>query len=239
MSKQDALLFFYYAVKCNCSLNHVTKWFQGLLLPLLPLNHFSPHLRQLITQQLERWTPYSCTFILFIIRARWLSLAWQDVQNNVSYAAALKEKYCLNWECFLAVTSPSAPQPASSSCEEAPGLRIHFFLFCLSPPAGEYLEVLKSYSLLLNTNLRGATTAQLLESRVCPSIGMENYKHRHLRCKWHKLEHVSSAVANLGISEELKAKLQDVMVARSLLSIGKVLGEGGCITSGTVIIKLF
>uniref|UniRef100_H3DGS2 receptor protein-tyrosine kinase n=1 Tax=Tetraodon nigroviridis TaxID=99883 RepID=H3DGS2_TETNG len=34
-------------------------------------------------------------------------------------------------------------------------------------------------------------------------------------------------VANLGISEELKAKLQDVMVARSLLSIGKVLGEEG------------
>ncbi|CAG09482.1 unnamed protein product, partial [Tetraodon nigroviridis] len=33
-------------------------------------------------------------------------------------------------------------------------------------------------------------------------------------------------LANLGISEELKAKLQDVMVARSLLSIGKVLGEG-------------
>lgn len=47
---------------------------------------------------------------------------------------------------------------------------------------------------------------------------------------------VLSAVANLGISEELKAKLQDVMVARSLLSIGKVLGEGGCTT--TVIINV-
>uniref|UniRef100_A0A8C9VE27 receptor protein-tyrosine kinase n=1 Tax=Scleropages formosus TaxID=113540 RepID=A0A8C9VE27_SCLFO len=33
-------------------------------------------------------------------------------------------------------------------------------------------------------------------------------------------------VANLGISEELQAKLQDVMIGRSLLSIGKVLGEG-------------
>uniref|UniRef100_A0A8C9VAU0 receptor protein-tyrosine kinase n=1 Tax=Scleropages formosus TaxID=113540 RepID=A0A8C9VAU0_SCLFO len=32
--------------------------------------------------------------------------------------------------------------------------------------------------------------------------------------------------ANLGISEELQAKLQDVMIGRSLLSIGKVLGEG-------------
>lgn len=35
-----------------------------------------------------------------------------------------------------------------------------------------------------------------------------------------------STVGNLGISEELKAKLQDVMVTRTLLSIGKVLGEG-------------
>lgn len=35
-----------------------------------------------------------------------------------------------------------------------------------------------------------------------------------------------SAVENLGISEELQAKLQDVMVMRTLLSVGKVLGEG-------------
>lgn len=35
-----------------------------------------------------------------------------------------------------------------------------------------------------------------------------------------------SKVANLGISEELQAKLQDVMITRTLLSIGKVLGEG-------------
>lgn len=53
---------------------------------------------------------------------------------------------------------------------------------------------------------------------------------RRSRCHRHKHEHVLSAVANLGVSEELKAKLQDVMVARSLLSIGKVLGEGGCNT---------
>ncbi|KAL4641274.1 tyrosine-protein kinase Mer [Arapaima gigas] len=32
--------------------------------------------------------------------------------------------------------------------------------------------------------------------------------------------------ASLGISEELQAKLEDVMIGRSLLSIGKVLGEG-------------
>uniref|UniRef100_A0AAQ4PGA0 receptor protein-tyrosine kinase n=1 Tax=Gasterosteus aculeatus aculeatus TaxID=481459 RepID=A0AAQ4PGA0_GASAC len=31
---------------------------------------------------------------------------------------------------------------------------------------------------------------------------------------------------NLGVSEELQAKLQDVMVARNLLTIGKILGEG-------------
>uniref|UniRef100_A0AAX7VYC5 receptor protein-tyrosine kinase n=1 Tax=Astatotilapia calliptera TaxID=8154 RepID=A0AAX7VYC5_ASTCA len=34
------------------------------------------------------------------------------------------------------------------------------------------------------------------------------------------------SLSNLGISEELQAKLQDVMVMRTLLSVGKVLGEG-------------
>uniref|UniRef100_A0A8C6UVC4 receptor protein-tyrosine kinase n=1 Tax=Neogobius melanostomus TaxID=47308 RepID=A0A8C6UVC4_9GOBI len=33
-------------------------------------------------------------------------------------------------------------------------------------------------------------------------------------------------LSNLGISEQLQAKLQDVMVTRNLLSIGKILGEG-------------
>ncbi|XP_037534350.1 tyrosine-protein kinase Mer [Nematolebias whitei] len=37
---------------------------------------------------------------------------------------------------------------------------------------------------------------------------------------------VAVTLANLGISEELQAKLQDVMITRTLLSIGKVLGEG-------------
>ncbi|KAM6997945.1 tyrosine-protein kinase Mer [Tautogolabrus adspersus] len=37
---------------------------------------------------------------------------------------------------------------------------------------------------------------------------------------------VGITLGNLGVSEELQAKLQDVMVMRSLLSIGKVLGEG-------------
>uniref|UniRef100_A0A665WKQ7 receptor protein-tyrosine kinase n=1 Tax=Echeneis naucrates TaxID=173247 RepID=A0A665WKQ7_ECHNA len=37
---------------------------------------------------------------------------------------------------------------------------------------------------------------------------------------------VLSVVGNLGVSDELQAKLQDVMVMRNLLSIGKVLGEG-------------
>uniref|UniRef100_A0A8C5HPU7 receptor protein-tyrosine kinase n=1 Tax=Gouania willdenowi TaxID=441366 RepID=A0A8C5HPU7_GOUWI len=35
-----------------------------------------------------------------------------------------------------------------------------------------------------------------------------------------------SAIGNLGVSEELQNKLQDVMVTRNLLSIGKILGEG-------------
>ncbi|XP_036429522.1 tyrosine-protein kinase Mer [Colossoma macropomum] len=37
---------------------------------------------------------------------------------------------------------------------------------------------------------------------------------------------IEMTLANLGISEDLQAKLQDVMILRSLLSIGKVLGEG-------------
>lgn len=36
----------------------------------------------------------------------------------------------------------------------------------------------------------------------------------------------SLLVASLGISSELQAKLQDVMIVGNLLSIGKVLGEG-------------
>lgn len=37
---------------------------------------------------------------------------------------------------------------------------------------------------------------------------------------------IGITLENLGVSEELQAKLQDVMVMRTLLSIGKVLGEG-------------
>ncbi|XP_070771693.1 tyrosine-protein kinase Mer [Enoplosus armatus] len=37
---------------------------------------------------------------------------------------------------------------------------------------------------------------------------------------------IGVTLGNLGVSDELQAKLQDVMVMRSLLSVGKVLGEG-------------
>ncbi|XP_044068926.1 tyrosine-protein kinase Mer [Siniperca chuatsi] len=37
---------------------------------------------------------------------------------------------------------------------------------------------------------------------------------------------IEVTLGNLGVSDELQAKLQDVMIMRSLLSIGKVLGEG-------------
>ncbi|XP_028280147.1 tyrosine-protein kinase Mer [Parambassis ranga] len=37
---------------------------------------------------------------------------------------------------------------------------------------------------------------------------------------------IEITLANLGVSDELQAKLQDVMVMRNLLSVGKVLGEG-------------
>lgn len=208
-------------------------------LPLLPLNHLRSHLREVRSQQLERWTPYSCKFILLIIRAQWLFLPGR-MCRIMCHTQQLWEKNIVWIESVSSRWPPlqhlSLHHPAVRRLLDSQYI---FFPFSLSPPAGEYLEVHKSCSLSLNTNPRGATTGQLLESRVCPSIGIENYKRRHLWCKWHKLENVLSAVANLGISEELKAKLQDVMVARSLLSIGKVLGEGRCITSVTVLIKLF
>uniref|UniRef100_A0AAQ5XMY5 receptor protein-tyrosine kinase n=1 Tax=Amphiprion ocellaris TaxID=80972 RepID=A0AAQ5XMY5_AMPOC len=37
---------------------------------------------------------------------------------------------------------------------------------------------------------------------------------------------VPEDIGNLGVSDELQAKLQDVMVMRNLLSVGKILGEG-------------
>ncbi|XP_041645793.1 tyrosine-protein kinase Mer [Cheilinus undulatus] len=47
---------------------------------------------------------------------------------------------------------------------------------------------------------------------------------------------IGITLGNLGISEDLQAKLQDVMVMRSLLSIGKVLGEGefGSVVEGNL-----
>lgn len=48
------------------------------------------------------------------------------------------------------------------------------FSLSLSPPAGGYSEVQKSYSLSSNTNPGGATTGQLLESRVGPWIRLRN-----------------------------------------------------------------
>uniref|UniRef100_UPI0037E7E20C tyrosine-protein kinase Mer n=1 Tax=Semicossyphus pulcher TaxID=241346 RepID=UPI0037E7E20C len=47
---------------------------------------------------------------------------------------------------------------------------------------------------------------------------------------------IGITLANLGVSEELQAKLQDVMVMRSLLSIGKILGEGefGSVVEGNL-----
>ncbi|KAF7660613.1 hypothetical protein LDENG_00278890 [Lucifuga dentata] len=42
----------------------------------------------------------------------------------------------------------------------------------------------------------------------------------------YKRSAIEITLGNLGVSDELQAKLQDVMVMRNLLSIGKVLGEG-------------
>lgn len=39
---------------------------------------------------------------------------------------------------------------------------------------------------------------------------------------------ITNAVNSLGISEELKEKLRDVMVDRHKVALGKTLGEGEC-----------
>uniref|UniRef100_A0A8P4GAU1 receptor protein-tyrosine kinase n=1 Tax=Dicentrarchus labrax TaxID=13489 RepID=A0A8P4GAU1_DICLA len=73
---------------------------------------------------------------------------------------------------------------------------------------------------------------RLFKSHVCSSILLwEINTHVEiyvvlLKAVHNKIEWVLSAVANLGVSDELQAKLQDVMVMRTLLSIGKILGEG-------------
>lgn len=235
------LCFFLSWPLCNCSLSHVTKCFQGLLI--------NCHCFLLITS-VHTWDKQGPS-------------SWRDEQHTAVNLSCLSlghsDSFLPGRMCKIMCHTQQLwkknivwIESVSSRWLPLQYLSLHhlavrrlldsqyiFFPFSLSPPAGEYLEVHRSCSLSLNTNPRGATTGQLLESRVCPSIGIENYNRRHLWCKWHKLENVLSAVANLEISEELKAKLQDVMVARSLLSIGKVLGEGGCITSVTVLIKLF
>uniref|UniRef100_A0AAX7UY71 receptor protein-tyrosine kinase n=1 Tax=Astatotilapia calliptera TaxID=8154 RepID=A0AAX7UY71_ASTCA len=57
------------------------------------------------------------------------------------------------------------------------------------------------------------------------SVSCSNEQGASPNSKWVE-SNTTEGVENLGISEELQAKLQDVMVMRTLLSVGKVLGEG-------------
>ena len=56
-----------------------------------------------------------------------------------------------------------------------------------------------------------------------------NFKYVHMRgsiLTGHMCSATSSIVQSLGVSEELQNKLEDVVIDRSLLILGKILGEG-------------
>ncbi|KAJ8359826.1 hypothetical protein SKAU_G00163510 [Synaphobranchus kaupii] len=71
--------------------------------------------------------------------------------------------------------------------------------------------------------------ARVLETRFGQVFGSGEQINPEVQYKAQRSYNRSAievTLANLGVSAELQAKLQDVMVIRSLLSIGKVLGEG-------------
>ncbi|KAJ8248250.1 hypothetical protein GJAV_G00240010 [Gymnothorax javanicus] len=71
--------------------------------------------------------------------------------------------------------------------------------------------------------------ARLLETRFGQVFGSKEHDQPAIEYRAQRSYNRSAVevtLANLGVSAELQAKLQDVMVVRSLLSIGKVLGEG-------------
>ncbi|XP_061083683.1 tyrosine-protein kinase Mer [Conger conger] len=71
--------------------------------------------------------------------------------------------------------------------------------------------------------------ARVLETQFGQVFGSGDHSHPVVEYKAQRSYNRSAievTLANLGVSTELQAKLEDVMVIRSLLSIGKVLGEG-------------
>ncbi|KAL2082990.1 hypothetical protein ACEWY4_020763 [Coilia grayii] len=71
--------------------------------------------------------------------------------------------------------------------------------------------------------------SRLLETRLGQLFTNEGKLHptvQYIPQRSYNRSAIEITLANLGVSAELQAKLQDVMITRNLLSIGKILGEG-------------
>lgn len=62
----------------------------------------------------------------------------------------------------------------------------------------------------------------MVSSRIKYAIGNPYSKHMYFISHLY----ITFPVGNLGVSEELQEKLQDVMIVRNNLALGKILGEG-------------
>uniref|UniRef100_A0A8C8H8J1 receptor protein-tyrosine kinase n=1 Tax=Oncorhynchus tshawytscha TaxID=74940 RepID=A0A8C8H8J1_ONCTS len=83
------------------------------------------------------------------------------------------------------------------------------------------LGVVCGFCLLLNLCLSGAHSSQMFgRAEKLPPIVQYRPQRSYNRSA------IEITLGNLGVSGELQAKLQDFMIMRNLLSIGKVLGEG-------------
>lgn len=106
----------------------------------------------------------------------------------------------------------------------------------LAPSTGVCLVLMTKSLLTSSSDLRDPTTAQPSKSHVCQTLLTFFFLPPQ---KVQIIKHFFFVlVASLGISSELQAKLQDVMILRNLLSIGKVLGEGEDAAWSGVVLQL-
>uniref|UniRef100_A0A8C2IMI7 receptor protein-tyrosine kinase n=1 Tax=Cyprinus carpio TaxID=7962 RepID=A0A8C2IMI7_CYPCA len=101
-----------------------------------------------------------------------------------------------------------------------------------APPPDKLNGILQGYDVTIKHGTHTNKVSNWFGSILCTNK-IDFTKHQSLGNKiiFHSLHYIMQyffilLVASLGISSELQAKLQDVMIMRDLLSIGKVLGEG-------------
>uniref|UniRef100_A0A3B5M1B8 receptor protein-tyrosine kinase n=1 Tax=Xiphophorus couchianus TaxID=32473 RepID=A0A3B5M1B8_9TELE len=131
------------------------------------------------------------------------------IQNSTTEGGV----FDLNFQCYILV-SASGVIPTSAPDTGLPhAVSVMVGLFC-------------AISLLLIIIL-GTLCVRNKTPRSCFGYAESStFYSEQYQCKNTFFLRLFCSVGNLGISEELQAKLQDVMIQRNLLSIGKVLGEG-------------